>query len=340
MQRALLSAIEQIEIEETPSKAPAAGEARVAIDACGICGSDLHMYDGSHPVLRPPLVMGHEFVGRVMDVGAGVTDLKPGDRVIGMAGRGCGECEACKEGHYNWCEQLKVIGGHIPGALAEELVLPAEQFLAIPEWIPDDQATLIEVGAVGMHTINRYGDVTGKSCLVLGAGPVGLVLVACLKALGAGPVVVSDISAARRELAHARGADIVFDPREEGAEDAIKARFPRGMDVAFDCAGREATLHTALRLTRRGASIILTAIFPAEVTIPMAQVQRAERQLIGVQMYQREDFETTIRLLEEKKLDLSGIVTHELPLQQTAEAFRLLQSADAAAGKVLIRVRS
>ena len=120
--------------------------------------------------------MGHEFVGEVVDVGAGVTDLKPGDRVIGMAGRGCGECEACKEGHYNWCEQLKVIGGHIPGALAEEMVLPAEQFLAIPDWIPDDQATLIEVGAVGMHTINRYGDVEGKSCLVLGAGPVGLVL--------------------------------------------------------------------------------------------------------------------------------------------------------------------
>ena len=340
MQRALLSAIKQIEIEEVPSQAPAAGEARVAIAACGICGSDLHMYDGSHPVLRPPLVMGHEFVGRVAEVGAGVTDLKPGDRVIGMAGRGCGECEACKEGHYNWCEQLKVIGGHIPGALAEELTLPAEQFLVIPEWIPDDQATLIEVGAVGMHTINRHpGSVEGKSCLVLGAGPVGLVLVACLKAIGSGPVVVSDISAARRELAHAAGADLVFDPREEGSEDNVKAQFPRGLDAAFDCAGREASLLTALRLTRRGAAIVLTAIFQPMVTIPMAQVQRAERQLIGVQMYQREDFEKTIQLLEEKKLDLSGIVTHELPLSQTAEAFHLLESADAAAGKVLIRVQ-
>lgn len=339
MQRALLSAIKHIEIENVASQAPGPGEAQVAIAACGICGSDLHMYDGSHPILRPPLVMGHEFVGRVTAVGEGVQDVKPGDRVIGMAGRGCGECEACKEGHYNWCEQLKVIGGHIPGALAEELTLPSEQFLTIPEWIPDDQACLIEVGAVGMHTVQRYGDVAGKSCLVLGAGPVGLVLVACLKALGAGTVVVSDISAARRELAHARGADVVIDPREDDAEDKVKAMFPRGMDVAFDCAGREATLHTALRLTRRGASIILTAIFPANVTIPMAQVQRAERQLIGVQMYQREDFETTIRLMEEKKLDLSGIVTHELPLSQTADAFHLLESADAAAGKVLIRVK-
>src|SRR5215212_271173 len=169
MQRALLSGIKKIEIEDVPSQASAAGEARVSIAACGICGSDLHMYDGSHPVLRPPLVMGHEFVGRVAEVGSDVTDLKVGDRVIGMAGRGCGECEACQEGHYNWCEQLKVIGGHIPGALAEGLVLPA-----------------------------------------------------CLKALGAGPVVVSDISAARRELAHARGTDVVIDPRDEGAEDSIK----------------------------------------------------------------------------------------------------------------------
>ncbi|MGE3272040.1 MAG: zinc-binding dehydrogenase [Chloroflexota bacterium] len=340
MKRALLSAIKQIEIEDTPSTAPAAGEAKVAIEACGICGSDLHMYDGSHPVLRPPLVMGHEFVGHVVDVGAGVTNVKPGDRVIGMAGRGCNECEACLEGHYNWCEQLKVIGGHIPGALAEELVLPSDQFLVIPDWIPDDQATLIEVGAVGMHTIARYGDVTGKSCLVAGAGPVGLVLTACLKAVGAGPIVVSDISPARREMAQTVGADMVINPLEDGAEDSVKAKFPRGLEVAFDCAGREASLLSALRLTRRGASIILTAIFPATVTLPMAQVQRAERQLIGVQMYQRSDFEAVIRLLEEKKLDLSGIVTHELPLSQTADAFHLLESADAAAGKVLIRVKS
>lgn len=339
MQRALLSDIKKIEIESVPSKAPAAGEARVSIEACGICGSDLHMYDGSHPVLRPPLVMGHEFVGRVMDVGEGVTNVKPGDRVIGMAGRGCTECEACLEGHYNWCEGLKVIGGHIPGALAEELVLPSDQFLTIPEWIPQDQATLIEVGAVGMHTISRYGDVAGKSCLVLGAGPVGLVLTACLRAVGAGPIVVSDISPARREMAQQVGADLVINPLEDGAEDAVKARFPRGMEVAFDCAGREASLLSALRLTRRGASVILTAIFPATVTLPMAQVQRAERKLIGVQMYQEQDFLDVIKLLEEKKLDLSGIVTHELPLSQTADAFHLLESADAAAGKVLIKIK-
>jgi L-iditol 2-dehydrogenase len=339
MERALLSAIEHMEIETVDSKRPAAGEARVAITACGICGSDLHMYRGDHPVLRPPLVMGHEFVGNVVEVGEGVTSVNVGDRVIGIAGRGCGECEACREGNWNWCEKLQVIGGHVPGALAEELVLPAEQFIKIPDWIPDDQATLIEVGAVGMHTINRYGSVEGKSCLVSGAGPVGLVLVKDLKALGAGAVVVSDISASRRDMALSSGADMVIDPREEGAEDQVKATFPRGLDVAFDCAGREASLLSALRLTRRGASIVLTAIFEAQVTIPMALVQRAERHLIGVQMYKREDFLKVIELMEQKKLDLSGIVTHEYPLREVAEAFRMLESPDVAAGKVLVRIR-
>jgi L-iditol 2-dehydrogenase len=338
MQRALLSAVERLEIEAVQAGQPAAGEARVAVTACGICGSDLHMYRGDHPILRPPLVMGHEFVGRVLDVGEGVAGVRPGDRVIGMAGRGCGECEACREGHYNWCEQLKVVGGHIAGALAEEIVLPEDQFLVIPDWIPDDQAALIEVGAVGMHTIHRYGSVEGRSCLVLGAGPVGLVLVKLLKALDAGPVVVGDISPTRRELARACGADSVIDPRAEGAEAQVKAAFPRGLDVAFDCAGREETLLLALRLTRRGGSILLTAIFPEFCRIPMTQVQRAERQLIGVQMYQRADFELVISLLEQRKLDLGGIVTHEFPLEETAEAFRLLESPDAAAGKVLVRV--
>ena len=141
MQRALLSAVKRMEIETVEARPPAAGEARVAVTVCGICGSDLHMYKGDHPVLRPPLVMGHEFVGNVVDVGEGVTGVKPGDRVIGMAGRGCGQCEACREGNYNWCEQLKVIGGHIPGALAEEIVLPEDQFLVVPDWIPDPRAT-------------------------------------------------------------------------------------------------------------------------------------------------------------------------------------------------------
>jgi L-iditol 2-dehydrogenase len=338
MQRALLSAIEQLEIERVEGRAPSVGELRVAVDACGVCGSDLHMYLGEHPVLRPPLVMGHEFVGRVADVGAGVLTWRPGDRVVGMAGRGCGTCLACRDGHYNWCEQLQVIGGHVPGALAEEIVLPADQFVAVSDAIPEDQATLIEVGAVGMHTINRYGSVAGRACLVLGAGPVGLVVTRLLHALGAGPIVVTDVSATRRGLAERCGADLVVDPTAEGAEEQIRGCVGRGADVAFDCAGREATLQQALRLTRRGAAIVLTAIFPEFCQIPMAQLQRAERTLIGVQMYHRSDFETVIGLLERGQLDLSGIVTHEFPLAQVAEAFALLHSRDAPAGKVLIRM--
>jgi len=338
MQRALLSAIERVEIETVDAPRLRPGEVRVAVDACGICGSDLHMYRGDHPVLRPPLVMGHEFVGRVQEVGEGVERLRPGQRVVGMAGRGCGTCDACREGHYNWCEELKVIGGHIPGALAEEIVLPEDQFLPVPDSLPVDQAVLIEVGAVAMHTIQRYGSVTGRGCLVLGAGPVGLVLTRVLKALDAGPVVVGDVSGTRRQLATAAGADIVFNPRQEGAEAEIKAAFPRGLDVAFDCAGREETLQLALRLTRRGASVVLTAIFPDVCRIPMAQVQRAERQLIGVQMYQRSDFETVIDLIGRGQLDLGGIVTHEFALAEVADAFRLLASPEPPAGKVLVLV--
>jgi threonine dehydrogenase-like Zn-dependent dehydrogenase len=148
VQRARLTAVEQIELESLPTTPPGPGEVRVRVDACGVCGSDLHMYRGDHPVLRPPLVMGHEFVGRVVECGPGVERLGPGQRVVAMAGRGCGVCEACREGHSNWCEHLQVIGGHLPGGLAEEVVLPEDQFVPIPDWIPDEQAALIEVAAV------------------------------------------------------------------------------------------------------------------------------------------------------------------------------------------------
>ena len=334
--RALLSDVRSVEVVEQPDPALGPGEVRLEVEACGICGSDLHMYLGHHPVLRPPLQMGHEFAGRVTEVGPGVSSVRPGERVVGMAGRGCGECAACLEGNYNWCERLEIIGGHRPGGLAERAVVPEEQLVRIPDWIPTEQAALIEVAAVGMHTARRYGDVAGRKVLVLGAGPIGVVLCKVLRALGAAWIGVSELSEPRRRLAAAAGADAVLNLGESDEE--VRSVAPLGVDAAFDCAGRQETLVQALRLTRKGGSIVLTAIFPAECTIPMVELQRAERKLIGVQLYHRQDFEDVIALLESKRLDLSGVVTHELPLEEAAEGFRLLATPSSSAGKVLIRI--
>jgi L-iditol 2-dehydrogenase len=335
VKRARLTAVERLEVESVTSPPLGAGEVRVRVVACGICGSDLHMYRGDHPMLRPPLVMGHELVGRVVERGPGVRQLGDGQRVVVIAGRGCGACAACQAGQFNWCEALQVIGGHLPGGLAEEIVLPEDQFIVIPDSIPDEQAVLIEVAAVALHSIDRGGPVVGRVCLVLGAGPVGLVLIKVLKAVGAGPVVVTEISSVRRQLAAACGADLVIEPASEAR---VRQVFSGGLDVAYECAGREESLRQALRLTRRGGTVVLVAIFPEHCTLPMTHIQRAERSLVGVQMYQRADFERIIHLLETRQLDLSSIVTNEVPLAQAPDAFRLLSSPDVAAGKILVRM--
>ncbi|HTD78200.1 MAG TPA: alcohol dehydrogenase catalytic domain-containing protein [Chloroflexota bacterium] len=337
MQRALLTDVEQIAVESVSTPRPAQGEVRVEVAACGVCGSDLHMYRGEHPILRPPLVMGHEFVGRVVERGPGARTLAEGQRVVGIAGRGCGVCAACQAGAFNWCASLQIIGGHLAGGLAEHVVLPEEQFFPIPDSISDEQAALIEVAAVAVHSVARAGPVAGRACLVLGAGPVGLVLLKVLRALDAGPTLATDVSPLRRDLALACGAGQAWHPRDESH---IVAAFPDGVDVAFDCAGREESVVQALRLTRRGGTVALTAIFPEYCTLPMTVIQRGERSLVGVQMYQRADFETVVDLIQAGRLDLGGIVTHRLPLAQVGEAFRLLSAAEPAVGKVLVLPRA
>lgn len=336
---ATLEAARALRVDEIMPRRPGQDEVCVAVDACGICGSDMHMYFGHHPVLRPPIVMGHEFVGRVIARGSDVTTLAIGDRVVAIAGRGCGTCPACRGGHFNWCESLQVIGGHLPGGLSDQVVLPADQFVPVPETFTTEEAALVEVAAVALHTAHRCGPIDGRSCVILGAGPVGLMVTRVVRALGAGYVAVSDISRLRRDLAAQSGADAVFDGSDSTAEAALHSVRPLGFDIVIDCVGRQETLLQALRLTRRGGTIGLAAIFAGDFTVPMLQVQRAERSLIGVQMYDRVDFDSVIGMMESGKLDLTGIVTHEYPLENVAEAFALLAAPGAAAGKILVRMR-
>lgn len=336
MKRATLDRVEHLVIEEVEPPPLGPGEVRVAVEACGVCGSDLHMYKGRHPVLRPPLVMGHEFVGRVVERAPDVPPEAEGRRVVAIAGRGCGTCPACRAGSFNRCAALQVIGGHVPGGLAELVTLPWDQFVPVPDAWPAETAALVEVAAVGVHTAERYGSVADRDVLVLGAGPIGLVLVRVLKALGARRVAAADVNPFRRRMAHEAGADVVYDLSHPEAEAMFRNLWPEGVDAAFDCAGRPETVVRGLELTARGGTVVLTAIFEEDARIPMTVLQRGERQLIGVQMYHRHDFERVIELVETGRLDLSGLVTHRFALEDAPAAFALLATPGAEAAKVLV----
>jgi len=338
VKRAMLYDVQKLRLEEAETPVPEAHQVLVEVWACGICGSDLHIFEGDHPAIRPPAVMGHEFCGRVAAVGAAVRQFAPGDVVAGIPGVGCGNCDYCREGNRNRCRSLKVIGGHLPGAFAEYVIVPEDNLVSVPEGFSPVEGAMIESTAVAVHSVHRMGEIAGKTFLVLGAGPIGNLTIQVLKAYGARAVIASDPAEYRRVLAKRVGADVVIDPVNEDLEARIRQALPGedGVDGAFDCAGLQLTLHQALTVTKNGGKVVITAVFGKDPTIPMNLVQRGEREIIGTQQYLKSDFDVAVRLMAEKKVQVTDMVTRSYPLDRIEEAFQAAVSRSGGDGKIVI----
>ncbi len=340
MKQAILTSIGSIEIKEVVQREVAQGEVLIELEVCGLCGSDLHIFEGDHPVIGPPTVMGHEFSGRVVQVGSTVTTLQVGNLVTGIPGIGCGRCSHCMMGNFNLCHELKVIGGHLPGALAEYVIVPEENVIQVPEQFTTTEGAMIESVAVAVHAVHHFSEVEGRTFALLGAGPIGLITLQVLKAFGAKNVIVSEPNRARRRLSEELGANVAIDPSQQNLHDQIiKTVGQLGVDGAIDCAGLEITLHQALSITKNGGEIVIAAIFGENPQLPMRLLQRGERKLYGTQMYRKEDFELAIRLIQNKKVNIHPIITNRFKLSQIHEAFMLASSRASDVGKILIDIK-
>ncbi|QMV42061.1 zinc-dependent alcohol dehydrogenase [Cohnella cholangitidis] len=340
MKRAVLVGEKLMQMEDAARPVVKPNEVLVENDACGICGSDLHIYGGNHPVLKPPVRMGHEFAGRVVEVGADVKAIQPGDYVCAIPGVGCGECEPCRAGNFNLCRDLKVIGGFYPGGFAEYTAVPEYNIVKIPEQFSATAGAMVESAAVAVHAVRRMKAVEGKKIAVLGAGPIGLLIIQVLKAFGAALVVASDPIESRRDIASRLGADIVIDPANENVEERIQAEVGRlGLDGAFDVAGIELTLRQALAITKNGGEIVITALVSKDPVFPIKLLQRAEKTLLGTQMYVKQDYDIAIQLIQERKIKVDEMVTHRFDLEQIAEAFTLAASGASDVGKIIIDIK-
>jgi L-iditol 2-dehydrogenase len=340
VKQAVLTGNEQIEMGVAPRPAPGPNQVLIEIAACGICGSDLHIYKGGHPTIKPPTVMGHEFAGRIVEVGQAVKTFQVGDYVAGIPGVGCGTCEPCVQGKFNLCRELKVIGGYYPGAFAEYTLVPESNLVKIPEHFTAVEGAMIESVAVAVHVVRRMESIAGKKFAVLGAGPIGILVIQVLKAFGAKLVITSDPIEGRREIAGQLGADIVINPMNEQVEERVRKEVgDLGLDGAVDCAGIELTFHQALNITKNGGEIVITALFGKNPEFPIRLLQRGEKKLLGTQMYVKEDFETAIQLVNDGKVKLDSMVTHQFDLDHTAEAFRVASSRSADVGKVVIDIK-
>lgn len=328
----------RFEAETVPDPEAGEGQAVIEIAYTGICGSDLHAYRGKHPNVHPPMVLGHEIVGTVRSVGSGVSPSRVGTRVVVEPGLPCGTCARCQEGRGHICDHLKVIGCvGWPGSLAERLQVPASNLIPLPDGLSLREGATVEPVAVAVHAVGRVPDIRGP-VLVVGAGPIGVMVAQTARVMGATRVAVSDPRPARRDAAVAFGADAVIDP---GAGDIrTEVRQALGEDgplAIFDCVGMARSLADAVKSARKGSRIVIVGVPEDPATVDIACIQDWELELVGTLMYQHRDFEAALAYLARGGVRTEGFVTGVVSLDEAPAAFERLSRDPGDAMKVLVR---
>jgi threonine dehydrogenase-like Zn-dependent dehydrogenase len=293
---AMLVAPAEFSLDRRPAETPASNEIRLRVRDCGVCGSDLKMWAGTHAFLRPPLLLGHEIYGRVEALGEGAETFAVGADVVVFPAVGCGACFHCLRGQPQLCADMRFHGGQLPGGLAEHLIVAEQNLLPVPEGIPDLQRVLIEPLAVGVHAVTRAQAEAGETAVVLGSGAIGLFTALVAQARGL-DVLVIEPSAPRRARAALLGlpaVDVGSSSVEQIVAELVRAE---GADVVFECVGTNETISSALTSTRKGGRAVVVGNAPAALQIDGLALQRGDRSLVGVLMYERGDFIEAMDLL-------------------------------------------
>lgn len=313
--------------------APGPGQVVARVRWCGICGSDLHIATGPGV---PGTVMGHEIAATVEAVGEGVDEhWEPGTPVTARPFSSCGTCRWCTFGRPDHCRSFQLVGFARPGGFAERVVLDAGELFALPTSLTGPDQALVEPLAVALHGLRRAGFRPGEAMAVLGAGPIGLAVTAWSRALGGGPVVVSDPVAERRALAERLGAAATVDPTAGPPAGACRRELGALPPLVMECSGKPGLLDQALRLAGvEGRVGVVGACMASDAVVPFTGLHK-ELDVRFAIYYDRQDFADTLRALEGGTLDVAGLVTDVVGLEDLPDRFAALV-AGAGAGKVVV----
>ena len=329
----------QIEFREVPVPELQAGQVLVKIKKIGVCGSDIHVYHGTHPFTRYPITQGHEVSGQIVKVGEGVAELKEGQKVIIEPQVFCGTCYPCRHGKYNLCEELKVMGFQTTGVASDYFAVDASKITVIPDDMTYNEGAMMEPLAVTVHAVKRAGDVTGLKVAVLGAGPIGILLAQSAKAMGAAQVMITDIGDYRLELAKQCGADFVVNTAKRDFGEAMLECFgPDKADVIYDCAGNDITMGQAIKYARKGSQIILVAVYAGMANVDLAVLNDHELDLNTSMMYRHEDFVDAIRYVNEKKIQLKPLMSKHFAFDDYLAAYQYIDNNRETTMKVIIDI--
>ena len=338
MKQATMISAGQIEVHEVQVPTAGPGEVLLRIQRIGVCGSDIHVYHGKHPLTRYPVVQGHEFSAILEAVGERVAGLKPGVKVTALPQIVCGKCAPCRRGDYHICDNLKVQGFQAPGCAQELWVTSADSIVTLPEKFTFEQGALVEPSAVAVHAVGRAGALEGKNVAVLGAGPIGNLVAQTVRCAGA-KVLITDLSDYRLEIAQRCGLEATSNAKTETLAQASERIFGKtGFEVAFECVGVEATITAGLDSIQKGGTIIIVGVFGEKPHVNLALVQDRELNLRGTLMYRRPDYERAVELITSGGILTEPMVTKHFPLDNYLEAYRFIDQFGDKSMKVVIDV--
>jgi len=305
--------IENIELGEIKND-----EVKIEVEWCGICGSDKHMY--VEPFMEPlPMTLGHEFSGRVVEIGSNVTKVKVGDRVVVNPLVTCGKCINCRRGYPNLCENIILFGYHgIYGGFAEYTLVKEDMVVNIPDKLSFDKAALVEPAAVATHALRTSQFKVGDRVAVFGAGPIGLFLISALKVAGASQILVIAHTEARRQLAQKLGATRVIDPDKENVTEIIKEMGSEGIDVVYETSGAQQSFTLGLSILRARGEMVIISLPQKELYFDAAKILQKEIRIITSQC-SNDEFPVVVKLLAEDMLNVEGIITKKIHLEDLVQ---------------------
>jgi L-iditol 2-dehydrogenase len=342
MQALLLTNYRRLELVSMDPPALGPHDVLVRVAACGICGSDIHGYDGSTGRRIPPLVMGHEAAGVIERTGRAVDGFKAGDRVTFDSTVSCGKCDFCRRGNINLCDNRTVLGVSCGdyrrhGAFAEYVAVPARILYKLPDSLPFERAALIEAVSIAVHAVSRHVPKPDQAVVVVGAGMIGVLIIQVLKDKGCRNIIAVDLDPQKLALAERIGATRTLNPRDGDVPAAVRDMTGgKGADASFEVVGHGDTVLTAIRCLRKGGTVVLVGNLSPKVELPLQEVVSREISVLG-SCASNGEIPECIDLLARGVVNVEPIISLKAPLDDAPELFARLYGGDKTLMKVIIQ---
>lgn len=321
------------EVLDVAEPMPKEGAVKVKMKYCGICGSDMGIYLGTHPRAKAPLIFGHEFLGTVEEDGK---KFKKGDRVVAYPLLSCGHCLPCRTGNEHVCNTLGLIGIDVDGGICEYGYVDEDVMFKVPDGVSDKAAAVIEPLAVIVRSIHQAKLQALDTCVVIGAGPIGMITGMMLLHMGAGKVFISDVDDKKLEKAKSFGM-IPVNVKNENLEQVVKAATDgEGADVLFECSGAEIAAIQMTDITRVGGTICMTSVHKHPHLVNLRDLNFKEQILIGTRVYTKEEFRQAVEYAAVINDHLESIVSHVVSLKDSPKVFDMIADPSAGTCKVLV----